>query len=432
MAKEDPINLRTKIFSQYGDIARLKIKGITNYYLSHPDYVKHVLKDNEENYFYRHPLLCDAIMPFGGRNSLFVDNDPIQWYHDRITANISFDPNVYFHDYTNTIVGLCDTMLNQWQISYKDNEYINAGDQIDTLVVPIVAHTLFTKVEIDHVDILSALVSIPDLVKKRLSSLPFLWYFLPARRKYLDAAKHVNKLANDAVVNRLDATTQWDDILYQFCKENEGASREEMIEYLSNHLITFFIVGFFTTSSLIHWALIELSRHPDVERKIAEEVNRIIGNRMPTYDDIKSLKYLSSVIKEVLRLHPVTFAIMRQANLEDTMGEFYIPPKAGIIISAYHVHRHPEFWPNPEGFDPERFIDNPLGQNSPFAYIPFGVDKRKCPGSSFSMLEATLVIAMLVRRFYLDLPANSEVKSKVTTLFTMRPNINMFRLRHKK
>ena len=112
-------------------------------------------------------------------------------------------------------------------------------------------------------------------------------------------------------------------------------------------------------------------------------------------------------------------------------GFFDIDGKLNSIREEEEKSHAPDFWNNPEGFDPKRFADNPLGQENPFAYIPFGADKRKCPGSSFSMLEVMVTIAMIVQRFYLDLPPNAEVKSIVTTLFTMRPSVDKFRLRYK-
>src|SRR3990167_7392569 len=104
MAKHDLIGLRTKIFSEYGDIARGKVKGFVNYNIAHPDYAKHILQDNQDNYFPRHPLFREVFLPFLGVNSLVMVNNMSQWYRNRITANVSFEPRVYFNDYAHTIV----------------------------------------------------------------------------------------------------------------------------------------------------------------------------------------------------------------------------------------------------------------------------------------------------------------------------------------
>ena len=136
------------------------------------------------------------------------------------------------------------------------------------------------------------------------------------------------------------------------------------------------------------------------------------------------MPYLAAVIKETLRLYPASFAIMRQAVEDDEVNGFYIPKKSGIVISVSHIHRHPDFWRNPEGFDPVRFIDNPLGQADRYAYIPFGAGERNCIGSFFSTMEVTLIIAMILQRFHIYLPPNSKIEPFITSLIAMRPNIN--------
>lgn len=431
MAKLNPIDLRTKIFSEYGDIARHAIKGITNYYFANPNDVKHILKDHDKNYFQRHPFVLDAFIPFSGADNLFVNNDREKWFRDRMTANVSFDPKVYFNDYAKEICTHTHQMVNAWKENFKHNDYIDLENQINPLVISIVATSIFTNIDVNHQDILKGFINIPELVKKRLSMPRLLWLLTLSRMKYRKYANSIKKIVLEGVQKRMQSSTKWDDMFHQFQQEYKHLSEKELSACLSHHLIAFFIVGFFTTASLIHWILVELSYHPDVERKISEEIKNVLGERDPTFQDIKSLKYLSMVIKEVLRLHAVSFAIMRQSSEEDSINGFYIPPKAGIIMSIHHIHRHPEFWDNPEGFDPERFRNNPLGQQHPYAYIPFGVDQRKCPGSSFAILEATIVVALLIRHFNLDLPSNAIVKPKVTTLFSMRPDQSLFRLRFK-
>lgn len=430
LAIADPISLRTRIFSEYGDIAWRKLKGINSYNIAHPDYVQQILQDNQDNYLYKHPLLRSLFSPVIGANSLVTTNDLNQWFRDRITANVSFTPAVYFQDYADTIAKLSNKMLENWKISYKNGDYININKEIGLLITAILSRTLFDE-KLDIEDYLNTIISTSEILKKKVKIPSFLWYFSPLKKEYYHLLQHIKELANTVVSKRLANNVKYDDLLGQFLQEYKNSPKDEIINLLGNHFVAFIAVGYFTTSALIQWLLVEFSYRPEVERQIAEEVQRVIGDRLPTYKDMASLPYLSLVIKEVLRLHPTNYAILRQAIAADTIGGFYIPEKAGIAIGIYHVHRHPDFWVNPDAFIPERFHNNPVGQAHPFAYIPFSDSKRRCPAAAFSTLEAMLIITMIVQRFRLHLPENANIKPYFTTIISMRPSVKEMKLQYK-
>lgn len=431
LAKNDPIRLRTMIFSEYGDIAQRKVKGVNNYYLAHPDFVKHILQDNQDNYLYRHPLAQQAFGPAIGMNSLFLTNDLEQWYRDRITSNISFDPKVYFHDYAKTITDLTDEMLNRWQKSYRHNEHINIANEFDPLVISIIANTLFTRINFDFDSLAKNILNLADCIKIKLTSLPFIWPFTSTNDTYQNLLNVTKTLTENFVSARLNSNEHYDDLLGYLIKEHQHLPHNQIIKLVGFHLATFFAVGYFTTSALIQWIMVELSYYPDVEKKIEDELNTVLSGRPPTFQDLTSLRYLSSVIKETLRLRPTSFAFLRRAISDDNLCGYRMPKDSGVIVSIYHLHRHPDFWANPEAFDPDRFLENPLGQGHPFAYVPFAGGKRRCIGSSFSTLEATLIVATFVQRFRLCLLPFTEVKPRFTSIITMRPDVKMMRLQFK-
>ena len=226
-------------------------------------------------------------------------------------------------------------------------------------------------------------------------------------------------------------TQQWDDILNHYIDEYRHLPTEIQVKKLTDQLMSLFSVGYFTTYSLISWILVEMSLNPHIEQRITEEVKQVLGGGLPNYNDIGSLNYLSLVIKESLRLHPSVFAIMRETSENDVIGDYFIQRNSGVTLSTYHIHRHRDFWHAPEKFDPERFRNNPLGQNNRFAYIPFGGAQRRCPGASFSSLEVTIVIALLVQQFNLSLLPNTTVQPHITTLLTMNPNVHHMLLHFK-
>ncbi|CAN5463021.1 cytochrome P450 [soil metagenome] len=424
---QNPIDLRTRIFKKYGDIACKKFFGKYNYYMGHPLYAQHVFDKNQDNYINKHALITEVLSPFIGVNGLFTSNNIKQWDSDRLLAMASFDPKVYFKNYATDIVSLSDQTVGYWQKTFADNQTINIATEIDKLVINIVLNTLFTHMDLINVPELAAQIpAMTETIKAQLQYLcKPLWKISPQYHQYKDVLSYIRNLSCNIVRDRMENNKAWDDMLGNFLQQYRHLDKNEAIQYVSYHLTTFFAVGYFTTASLIHWLVVVLSLHPTVEREIQQELDCVIGSRLPCYEDVRALPYLSSVVKETLRLHPTSFAVMRQNNAEDEINGFYIHKNSGIIMSIYHIHRHPDFWTNPEGFDPYRFMNNPIGQEERFAYIPFALGKRSCIGSAFSTMEAILIMATILQRYRIFLPSNTKIHPRITTLVTMRPDVDM-------
>src|SRR5262249_19907504 len=144
----------------------------------------------------------------------------------------------------------------------------------------------------------------------------------------------------------------------------------------------------------------------------------VLDGRAPTFGDLPRLPYTLMVTEEALRLYPPTWAIERRALRADEVGGYHIPARALVLVSPYTMHRHPAYWDNPEGFDPERF--NPeRSENRPrYAYLPFGGGPRRCIGNVFALTEAQLVVASVVQRYQLHLLPGHPVE--LDPLFTLR------------
>lgn len=429
LAKADLIGLRTQLFQQYGDFFSYRIKGKTNYYIMHPKDIKHVIYDNQDNYLLRHPLLLKTFCPFTGKGFNF-NNNLIEWRRDRNTAMMAIEPSLYFSDYAKTITQIMKEELVHWQQKYKNNTYININLEIGEIIIKIVTSTLFTNLYLDSREVAELIMDISNIAKIKLYTPPLLWYFSYRNKLYYqNTIKRSRLISNEIIGKRVNSHTHWDDIIGYFMHEYSNFSQNESHKLLADHLITLVAVSYFTTTALVQWILVELSLRPEEGRKILDEIDHVIGERIPQYNDLQSLPYLSAFIKEVLRLHPTFFGIMREAQDDDIIDDVEIKKNSGIIMSIYNVHRHPEFWTNPEGFDPSRFINNALGQDNAFAYIPFGAGKRGCIGSSFSTVEAKLIIIMMLKKCRLYLLPNTKIQPYITTPLSMRPDVNEMQIK---
>ncbi|MEU2871580.1 cytochrome P450 [Streptomyces olivoreticuli] len=155
-----------------------------------------------------------------------------------------------------------------------------------------------------------------------------------------------------------------------------------------------------TTGVAVSWALHLLGRHPEVAERVADELDRVLGDRAaPEYADLRRLTYLDMVLKESMRLYPPGPYGARDTAEALVLGDYEIPAGATVFYPFWAVHMNPDYWPEPEKFVPERFTPQEAAKRPRLAYIPFGIGPRSCEGAALAMVKAELVLAVLLKRF---------------------------------
>jgi cytochrome P450 len=190
-------------------------------------------------------------------------------------------------------------------------------------------------------------------------------------------------------------------------------------EQLKNEVGIMIAAGHETTANALAWAFFLLSQNPEAEAKLHREVDSVLRGRTPAVSDLPSMPYTRMVIEEAMRLYPPAWILSgRRAIDDDQIGGFTVPAGTLILIAPYTVHRNPDFWPDPERFDPMRFTPEMEADRPRFAYIPFGGGPRLCIGNIFALTEAQLILAMVAQRFALRLRPGREVTPD--PIFTLR------------
>jgi cytochrome P450 len=187
-----------------------------------------------------------------------------------------------------------------------------------------------------------------------------------------------------------------------------------------DEVMTLLLAGHETTALALSWAFLMLDRHPEARDRLEAELASVLGpNEGPASPaDVPALPYAQAVVNETLRLYPPAYVTGREAVRETSIGGLRIPKRHIILISMYTTHRDPRFFPDPDTFRPERWLDG-LDKRLPRgAFIPFGLGSRKCVGASFAMMEATLLLATIARRWRFEL-APGEVGTHPS--ITLRP-----------
>ena len=157
-----------------------------------------------------------------------------------------------------------------------------------------------------------------------------------------------------------------------------------------------------TSATVIGWALPELIRHPQVMKKVKDELENVVGlDTIVEESHLIHLQYLDMVIKEILRLYPPVPLLVPHESLQDCVVDgFFIPRKSRVIVNAWAIGRDPTAWIHPLKFHPERFMDSQLDvKGRDFQLIPFGAGRRGCPGIHLGLTVVRLVLAQLLHCF---------------------------------
>src|SRR6185503_514944 len=185
---------------------------------------------------------------------------------------------------------------------------------------------------------------------------------------------------------------------------------------LRDEAVSIFFAGHETSANALTWATYLLSTHPEVFDRLRDEADRVIGDRLPTVEDVPKLEYAAMVIREAMRLYPPGWIYGRVAERDEVLRGYRIKKGDMLGICPLVAQRLPESWPDPERFDPERFAGEKTNSNRNFTYIPFGTGPHMCIGVHLAMAETQIVLAMMARRAKLvvERPQDVRMLSKVT------------------
>jgi len=200
-------------------------------------------------------------------------------------------------------------------------------------------------------------------------------------------------------------------------------------ETISNNLITFFVAGHDTTSTTLTTTIYYLSKNPDVEQRVLDEIREVIGSEadvVPTLADLNKLKYTTQVLKETMRLNPPIIYISRTAVKDTNLGPHLIKEGTHVCTMTEALHRNPNIWgDDAERFDPDRFSPEAEKSRHPGAWMPFAVGARSCIGMQLAMTEARVALAMLLPRYSFQLHSSANVKRDLDKILVTLSGVEM-------
>ena len=421
--QDDPLRTMMAMFHEFGDAIRFRAAfNFYGYLFFHPDHYKQILQDNNRNYTKMpHPSLS-LLRPVIGNGLLTSDGD--FWRRQRRLASPAFHRK-RIADFATTMTAAADSMLENWHTLAKDGRPLDINAAMMHLTLEIVGKTLFSIDLTREADTVGGSFSAVNEEIARLTGIPFADIglkipFLPSSRRINKHTAVLTQVVHSIIQERRKSGLESEDLLGMLMAARDEETGEGMSDQqLHDEVMTIMLAGHETTAVSLAWTFYLLSEHPELLAELEAEVDAVLNGRLPTIDDVPNLTYTTMVIEESMRLYPPAYALARWGNDEDEVGGFYVPKNSVITMSSYVTHRHPEFWDEPERFDPQRFTPERKAERPRYAYLPFGGGPRICIGNSFAMTEAILLLAAIVQRYRLTLLPGTQVE--LVPLITLRP-----------
>jgi len=432
MLRADTLGFLKRTVETYGDLVPLRILMHTAYLLNHPSHVEHVLQRNHKNY--RKTPMLEKLRPVLG-DGLFMSEGEL-WTRQRNLIQPSFHRE-RIESLAGRMAEVIDGHLKVWQRRAAAGEAFNLSDDTSFLTLEIALQTFFgTTLAQDGDAFAEAMKVVHDVSAKRIWNLTGISEWLPTRenRAFKQAVALLHAVVGRIITERRQSREHHDDLLAILMDTRDAQTNEAMNDtQLRDEVMTLMLAGHDTTATMMAWAVLILSQHPEHIARLREEADAVLAGRIPDAVDLKSLVNTKRAIQEIARLRPSFWWFARVAIGDDVIGGQEIKAGTTVFISQYLIQNSPTLWEEPEKFDPDRFSPERIAQRSRFAYFPFGAGPRVCIGSNFALMEMQFALAMIFRSFEVEIV--SERAPSFGNLITLRPVQDIWakikpRLRH--
>ena len=402
----NPLPWLRGLADEHGDLVRMKLLGRHYLIVSHPDDIERILV-KEARIMKRE----DGVKIIGrvlGQGLLTSEGD--LWKRQRKLMAQAFSAK-RIHDYGAAMVRVADEALGHW----RSGQTANLHQEMTRITMKVVADVLFgASMDARNVEVVGgALEVINEYASGSVEALLRVSKWMPTPRNVrVNRAVAALDRVVYGIIARRRAGEQRDDLLGTLlaARDDDGAGMSD--SQLRDEVMTLFLAGHETTSLALAHALYLLSKHPVIDRRLHEETASALQGRIPTADDLRALPFTDWVLKETMRLYPPAWATGRENTEAFEIRGLKIPVGTQLIASQWLVHRDARWFPNPEGFDPERWSPERAKDVPRYAYFPFGGGPRVCIGNHFAMMEATLLLALIVQRFRIELLAGERLDLK--------------------
>jgi cytochrome P450 len=387
-----------------------------------PESIQFAFSTRNASFERKSPQERFALSPIIGDGHFITDGE--HWKRRRRIISSIIHPT-HLREFAPTMVEVAGEVRDRWLRRATHDEF-DVLNEMAQLTAEIICRSVFGR-ELGHEHAKQVVDSFSEY-QRQIRQLDIYSFFglpdsfpRPRSKALIRAVQGIHDVLDNIIASYQARGKDADDVaLVGRLMEARDEETGERIqgEALRNEVAVLFMAGHEGNANALTWTWYLLSQAPEVEAKLHEELDRVLGDREPTLADVPRLVYTRAVLDESMRLYPPVPFLSREALEEETFQGERIPRGSLIFVVPWLIHRHRKLWDKPDHFIPERFLPgNPLP--SKFAYIPFSIGPRVCSGMGFGITEGILCVATVAQALRLKLKVGCKVEP--ICRLTLRP-----------
>jgi cytochrome P450 len=420
----NPVLVLSKYIALHGDTFRFYFGGVKEAIVTiNPTVIQHVLKTNSENY-HKSEIQKKRMGHFLGKGLLTTEGEP--WRTQRRLIQSGFERK--------QLEVLSSIMQDSLADSLQDFDRQARIGPLDIYPVmmkitfAMVGKSLFgARLKEGDIDLISLAISTVQEFMVRQTIQPYLnpWFAVSGElRRHEEMRARAFGILLDYIQRRRKEAPGHD--LLQILMDARYSDGEGMSDDLVlSESMQLLVAGHETSSNALSWLLYLLSSRPDCIERVRQEFDSVLGERPMSYSDVPKLEFTTQVILEALRLYPPFWMVDRMALADDCAGDLDIPKGSTVVVFIYGTHHSPQYWEQPENFDPERFAKTKEKLHTPFSHLPFGAGPRGCIGGNYAVLQMLMILSVLLRKYDFNLVAGQTIEARPMVILRPEHGIRM-------
>jgi len=420
----NPVQVLSKYVGIHGDTFRFYFGGVKEAIVTiNPVVIQHVLKTNSDNY-YKSEIQKKRMGHFLGKGLLTTEGEA--WKTQRRLIQTGFERK--------QLEVLSSIMQDSLTDSLRDFDRQARLGPVDIyplmmkLTFAMVGRSLFgARLKDEDIDLISLAISTVQEFMVRQTIQPYLnpWFAVSGElRRHWELRSRAFGVLREYLQRRRKEAPGHDLLqILMDARYSDGHGMDD--ELILSESMQLLVAGHETSSNALSWLLYLLSSHPDCVERVREEFDSVLGDRPLSYSDVSKFEFTSQVIMEALRLYPPFWMVDRMALADDRAGDVNIPRGSTVVVFIYGAHHSPQYWPNPESFDQERFSKAKEKLHTPFAHLPFGAGPRGCIGGNYAMLQMLMILGVLLRKYDFRLVPGQTIQARPMVILRPEHGIRM-------
>lgn len=410
--RADPLGLMVKANRQCGPIAYGSVGPLENFLVFDPTEIERVLISDASSFSKRTHGYAKLRLILGDG---LVTSEGEPWKRRRRIANPAFRRK-RIEGFLGTMNAATAKLAANWE-GERD-----VSHDMMALTLAIATEAFFSTTVEDETETIgrameAALGQFANLVS---IPLPYLEYLpTPGNFAFWAGLRELDRVVGKIIAERRASDEEHHDLLEMLLEAADAEEGGMSDVELRDELMTMLSAGHETTANALTWTLYCLSLHPVWARQVEDELAAVLDGRAMTMADMGKLSVLRRVIDESMRLYPPVWVLGRRCEKETTLGGYPIKPGTMVFLSPYATHRSPDYWENPEGFDPDRFLPERSEGRPKHAFMPFSAGSRKCIGDRFAIMETMAILAGLLQTHRVEAVPGFDVEMEPSV--TLRP-----------